>query len=501
MAYYPSKTTTADVTKKAVFYGRFSSHLQHETSIEAQRNIVTKFAVQNGYDITAEYIDRAKSGTTTAKRDRFNQMILDSANRGFQYVIVGKIDRFARNVKDFYLNEDKLSQNGVKLISVAEPYDDDTMAGTIIKALGVASADGFSKNLSSEVSKVFMLNAMKCKHNGGKPPLGYDVDSATGHLIINEEEAKTVRLIFDMYIQGNGYNTICKKLNELGCKTKHNSDFGKNSLYDILHNEKYKGVYVYNKRAGKTNSHAKKDDSEIVRIEGGVPSIISTEVFDKAAQLMSFNKRNSGAGTAKHNYLLSGLVKCGHCGCSMSGCAKKNGKGYVSNTYRCGHKPSCSCENKEIKSDDLDAFVMDRIGRILFTKSNIPVLLNMVQELSAERCNGLNDEIMEYNRRLKGITTKKNNLIAALEQGEYSHTIMNRIHSLEANEATIKEQVKAIQGKKAVSVTENELKAAVKVFTAYVLSGSSPECRIFIRSIVDKVVVYNDHAEVSLRLE
>ena len=501
MANYPSITTTAAVTKKAVFYGRYSSHLQHETSIEAQRNIVTKFAAQNGYDITAEYIDRAKSGTSTVKRDRFNQMILDSANHGFQYVIFSKIDRFARNVRDFYLNEDKLCQNGVKLISVAEPFDDDTMAGVIIKALGVAAADGYSKNLSTEVRKGFMENANKCKHNGGKSPLGYDVDSATGLLIINEEEAKTVRLIFDMYVQGNGYNTICKKLNELGCKTKLNSDFGKNSLYDILHNEKYKGVYVYNKRAGKTNSHARKDDSEIVHIKGGVPAIISPEVFDKAAQLMSFNKRNSGAGTAKHNYLLSGLVKCGHCGCSMSGCAKKNGKGYVSNTYRCGHKPSCSCENREIKSDDLDAFVMDRITSILFTKENNPALLNMVQELCAERCNGLNDEIREYNLRLKGITTKKNNLIAALEQGEFSQSIMDRILALETNEATIKEQVKAVQGKKAVSVTEDELKAAVKVFTAYVLSGSTPECRIFIRSIVEGVVVYKDHAEVSLRLE
>ena len=133
MAYYPSITTTAAVTKKAVFYGRYSSHLQHETSIEAQRNIVTKFAMQNGYDITAEYIDRAKSGTSTVKRDRFNQMILDSANHGFQYVIFSKIDRFARNVSDFYLNEYKLRQNGVKLISVAEPFDDDTMAGVIIE--------------------------------------------------------------------------------------------------------------------------------------------------------------------------------------------------------------------------------------------------------------------------------------------------------------------------------------------------------------------------------
>ena len=144
---------------------------------------------------------------------------------------------------------------------------------------------------------------------------------------------------------------------------------------------------------------------------------------------------------------------------------------------------------------------MDRITSLLFTKENNPALLNMVQELCAERCKGLNDEIREYNLRLKGITTKKNNLIAALEQGEFSQSIMDRILALETNEATIKEQVKAVQGKKAVSVTEDELKAAVKVFTAYVLSGSTPECRIFIRSIVEGVVVYKDHAEVSLRLE
>ena len=96
--------------KKAVFYGRYSSHLQHETSIEAQRDIVTRYALNNGYEIIAEYIDRAKSGTTTARRDRFNQMILDSRNGEFQYVITSKIDRFARNVKDFYISENKLDE-------------------------------------------------------------------------------------------------------------------------------------------------------------------------------------------------------------------------------------------------------------------------------------------------------------------------------------------------------------------------------------------------------
>ena len=67
-------------------------------------------------------------------------MILDSRNGEFQYVITSKIDRFARNVKDFYISENKLDENGVKYISATEYYDDSTMSGIIIKALGVAAA-------------------------------------------------------------------------------------------------------------------------------------------------------------------------------------------------------------------------------------------------------------------------------------------------------------------------------------------------------------------------
>lgn len=87
--------------KKAVFYGRYSSHLQHETSIEAQRDIVTRYALNNGYEIIAEYIDRAKSGTTTARRDRFNQMILDSRNGEFQYVITKQNRQIRKERKGF----------------------------------------------------------------------------------------------------------------------------------------------------------------------------------------------------------------------------------------------------------------------------------------------------------------------------------------------------------------------------------------------------------------
>lgn len=486
--------------KKAVFYGRYSSHLQHETSIEAQRDIVTRYALNNGYEIIAEYIDRAKSGTTTARRDRFNQMILDSRNGEFQYVITSKIDRFARNVKDFYISENKLDENGVKYISATEHYDDSTMSGIIIKALGVAAADGYSKNLANELVKGKMVNAKRAKHNGGIAPLGYDVELSTGTLKINEEEAKAVRLIFDMYVSGNSYGDICYKLNELGYTTKKQRKFGKNSLYDILHNEKYMGVYVFNKRAGKKNSHARKPDNEIVRIENGVPAIISKEVFNKAAKLMEYNKRNSGANTAKHNYMLSGLVRCGHCGCMMSGCTKKNGKGIVTHVYRCGHKPGEKCENHEINSDKLDEFVITMVKKYLLCKENIPVLLNILRELSAKRITGISDDIGEYSRRLKDIKTKQENLLKVLEIGGQIESVIDRLKELEQDKSTVESKISELEQKKSVSVTEEQMNKALNILPAFIMSGRTPECRLFIRNIVEQVIVSKDNAAVTLRV-
>ena len=80
-----------------VSYSRFSSDMQHETSIEAQQDAINKYAAANGYTIIEDYVDRAKSATTTAKRDEFNRMIEDSKSGKFKFVIVHKFDRFARN--------------------------------------------------------------------------------------------------------------------------------------------------------------------------------------------------------------------------------------------------------------------------------------------------------------------------------------------------------------------------------------------------------------------
>lgn len=121
---------------------------------------------------------------------------------------------------------------------------------------------------------------------------------------------------------------IIDELNRRGFKTKRGCDFGKNSLYEILRNERYAGTYVYNKSVsvgadGRWNRHQTRNEDEIIRIEGGIPAIISKEDFQKVQQKMAERKHKSAILKAKQEYLLSGKIKCGECGSTYAGNSRK----------------------------------------------------------------------------------------------------------------------------------------------------------------------------------
>jgi len=103
-----------------------------------------------------------------------------------------------------------------------------------------------------------------------------------------------------MYINGYGYNQIIRTLNEKGYKTKKGKAFGKNSIHGILTNEKYTGVYIFNRVvAGKKNSRKSKSEDEIIRIEDAMPKIISREMFDKTKEMMMKRKHSPGSANTK----------------------------------------------------------------------------------------------------------------------------------------------------------------------------------------------------------
>ena len=101
-------------------------------------------------------------------------------------------------------------------------------------------------------------------------------------LVVNPHEETVVKRIYSMFLEGYSYVKIIDYLNAAGFRTKAGKPFGKNSIHNILQNEKYIGTYIFNRSVpknidGKCNHHASKEEEDIIRIDGGVPAIISKE--------------------------------------------------------------------------------------------------------------------------------------------------------------------------------------------------------------------------------
>lgn len=152
------------------------------------------------------------------------------------------------------------------------------------------------------------------------------------------------------------------------------------SLYSILSNEKYTGVYIFNKTQrkgvnGKRNGHKQKSEEEIIKVEGGMPQIIDKEVFEQAQEMMKKRKRAPGTNKATTFYLLTGLVRCGECRHMYQGNKRYDSYKNVYISYRCGcRKQKRGCDNKEIRRDELEEFVLTELEKHVLNDDAIPAL-------------------------------------------------------------------------------------------------------------------------------
>lgn len=303
---------------RAVIYARFSSDMQREESIDAQVRACCSYCQSKGYLVVGQYVDEAKSGRELTKRDAYNQMLADALEDKFDIIIFHKIDRNSRNELNYYTTKDKLEKLGIRY-EYAVQHIDASPEGQMMEGVLVSMAAYYSRNLSKETKKGLNENAYKAQFNGGFAPFGYKI--VDKHYVIDDQEAEAIRLIFNLYVAGHGYKDICIILAKKGFTTRNGQPFGKNSLYDIIGNERYCGTYTFNKsprKKGGRNMHAKTRPDDFIRLEDAIPAIVSKDVFQQAQARRRINKERP-AFKSKVNYLLSGKIICGHCGQAMGG--------------------------------------------------------------------------------------------------------------------------------------------------------------------------------------
>lgn len=487
--------------QNAVAYARYSSDNQRQESIDAQVRAIKEYCKKNEILLMHVYVDEAVSATSD-QREEFLQMIEDAKKGSFQLCIVHKLDRFARNRYDSAFYRRELEKCGVKVLSVLEQLDD-SPESIILESVLEGMAEYYSKNLAREVRKGLNENALVAKHNGGIAPLGYNVTAEHGYEI-NPVEAQAVKMIFDLYCKGYGYNLICKELNQKGLKTKTGRPFGKGSIADILRNEKYIGRYVWNKRLSKKSGNRQyKPDDQITRIDGALPAIISKETWNKVQKILQTRKRKP-----RHNqsyyYLLTGKLECADCGSAFVGSGYEYGRGKKKNyQYSCNgrlrHK--CECINKPIRCEPLEKYVISLLGTV-FTESTIHELTDKMSDILNKKASTSVDTEKALAAKLSSIKNK-----ISKTWGLYYDDLLPKEDAAD-QVRVLTEHQKALETQLAdISFTSSMPMVKKADISSYLhrckrdISSNDPNVlKALIDTFVDKVIISKDDVKAQIRI-
>ena len=460
---------------KAVIYARYSSDSQTEQSIEGQLRVCKEFAERNGFVIVKEYIDRAKTGTND-NRPAFQQMLYDSKNKAFQFVLVYKLDRFARNRFDSAINTMTLSKNGVKVVSATENISDKP-EGRLLENVIIGVNEYYSAELSQKVKRGLKESRIKGQFTGGRTPYGYNVENLK--LSINENQANIVRTMFNEYLAGKKIKDIVLMLKDKGIKNRYGKDWSINSVSRVLRNENYKGV-VY------------ADDTVYTNI---YPAIVSEEIFDEVNARLKVAKRTSAHYKTDVKYLLSGKLICGKCGALMTGDSGKGKLGTIYNYYKCftKKKNKANCDKKSIPQQYIEDIVLEATQNFL-QNTNLKAIakeLTISYNKFIEKdliLENLNKELQENNKKLA-------NFLRAIENGIFNDTTNERMRELEIANKELKEKIIERAMLTIKPLDENVVYAYLYSFKDLDYSLNNAKQRL-IDMFVNRVVLFDDHCNI-----
>ena len=412
----PSTLITGNIP--VALYMRYSSDRQSEQSIEGQLRDCRAYCKLMGYRITAIYIDRALSAhKDTEKRVEFQRMISDSDKKPWDFVLVWKLDRFARSRADSAMYKFRLKKNGVRVISATERISENP-EGIILEAVLEGMAEFYSAELSQKITRGMRESALKCHSVGGHVPLGYKIEDHK--LVIDPDTAHIVQEAFQLYANGETVAEICRIFNAKGYRTAKGVEFNRNSFKSMFRNRRYIGTYRY------------KD----IEVEGGVPAIIDKELFELVGRRLSQAAQAPARGKAKVDYLLAGKLFCGHCGASMNGESGTSKTGAIHNYYACySRKRQHSCDKKPLKKEWIE-YIVAKDAMELLTDEVIAELADMAIAQSEQDLKE-NTRIPELTERQKEINKSIQNIMKVIEKGIASDTLVTRLTELEKEAKTI----------------------------------------------------------------
>ena len=511
--------------KKCYIYIRVSTTMQVDGySLEAQKERLMKFAEFQEMEVVREYCDAGKSGKSITGRPEFQRMLQDVSEErdGVAFILVFKLSRFGRNAADVLNSLQFIQDYGVNLICVEDGIDSSKDSGKLTITVLSAVAEIERENILVQTMEGRKQKAREGKWNGGQAPFGYDLDSKNSTLVVNEEEAEIVRIIYDKFVHTDmGADAICNYLNQRGYTKKkvrgHELNyFARGLIMKILDNPVYTGKIAYGKNItekvkGTRDEYRRVKTDDYLLADGLHEAIVDEETWEAAREKrkrtgVKWNKTHS----LEHEHILSGLLKCPVCGAGMAGTVrrrknKKSGEYKDDFYYRCQHRRKIDeehlCDFKpSLNQNEINAEVEWFIRGMIADERFHEYIGERLQE--KVDVSNLEEERDQLKGQLQQVVGAKNKLLVmldTLDAGDKHYArkfqdmqdrldnLYDRISGFENEIADVEEKIKAAYGRQ---ISEKQLYQILQKFDILYAEMSDIEKKEFMQLFIDAIELY-----------
>ncbi len=502
---------------RVTFYARVSTEFNVQlNSLDNQITYYTDFIKNNpNWEYVEGYVDEGISGVSTAKRERFNEMIEDGKQGLFDLVITKEVSRFARNTLDSIRFTRELLSSGVAVFfqndNINTIDEDSELRLTIMSSM----AQDESRKISNRVRFGHHQAIKNGTVLGTNNMFGYN--KKDGKLTINEEEAEFIKELFEMYATGKfSMKQMEKHFYEKGIRNRKGKKLSHSTMSNIIRNPKYKGYFVGNKVVitdlfTKKQKFLPEDEWVMYKDETGetVPAIVSEEIWDKANEVLYMRSQDVITAQHKtvHQNLFTGKLICAHCGKPYYRKDAVGKGGEKMSKWVCSGKinnGADSCPSHAIYESEIKPVIEDifKSGQQNIEELSACVL-NLVSELLESNDN--KNELISLNKQLETQHKMKTKLLKFNAEGNMSDSEFFRmtkecdeeISKLQAQIDAIKDSEKTEQEmKKELSNIKAILKAAEKH-----IDGEEID-KAFIERYIKEIIVYpeKDVTRLEIRL-
>ena len=437
-------------------YARVSTDEEEQlSSYEAQVDYYTRYIQSNPeWTFVEVYADEGLSGTNTRKRRNFNRMIDDALAGKIDRIVTKSVSRFARNTVDTLTTIRKLKENGVGVTFEKENIDTLDSKGELLITIMSSLAQEESRSISENVTWGWRKRISDGKVSVAYSHfLGYE-KGEDGSMQVVESEAKIVRQIYGMFLDGQTPSSIASFLTKQRVPTPAGKEKWQSStVKSILTNEKYKGDALLQKTftVDFLSKKAKINEGEVPQyyVEKSHPAIVSAEVFDLTQYEMRRRARK-GRHTSAASVFSDKLV-CGECGAVYGSKVWHSTDAYRTMIWRCNEKYAVKgqpCPSSHLRNEEIQNAFVQAVNRVIERKDEV---LSALQEALATLTDtdGLEREIERLQAEQDVVSQQMSRMIrenaeVAQNQAEYNARLQPLEERYEALKNTMLKTKEAI---------------------------------------------------------